>query len=195
MSTSGRRVWYRDPSLWTLIAANVVTIFLSLRERWEFATVLWVFFGQSLAIGAVGIMRILLGDSKGEYGYGVLDTFAGLVMNGASAVMFLLHYGAFHLIYAIVLRDFFGLPASEDRWWIVVGVGVFFIHHVASFFYHRFGKNAVYRQPMNAYARILPMHLSLLFFPVVRNAVVLFLLLRTGVDVLIHIFEHHEEQR
>ncbi len=93
---SGSR-WYRDPTLFSLVSANLVTILLALTQQWDLATVVWVYWGQSVAYGLVCCLRILAGESSKEYAHGWLDSVARFAANAASTVFFLLHYGALSL--------------------------------------------------------------------------------------------------
>lgn len=180
----------RDPSLWTLIFANIFTIVIAQLERWDFATVLWVYLGQSVAIGLVGMGRILFGETQTEYGGGTLDRVARFFENGMSSGVFLLYYGGFHLVYFLVLRDFFGFPPAEERGWILVGASVFFLHHAFSFVYHRWLSSDAQTRSIHPYVRILPLHLTLVLFSLARNAVLLFLVIRAVIDLSLHVFEH-----
>lgn len=181
---------FRDPSLWTLVFANVFTIVIAQLEKWDFVTTLWVYLGQSLAIGLVGVGRILVGETQTEYGRGALNGVARFLENCFSASVFLLHYGGFHLVFVLLLRDFFGFPAAQDRLWLLVGTAAFLLHHSFSFLYHRWWNRSADTTPVHPYTRILPMHLTLVLFPLVRNVGLLFLGIRALVDVGMHLHEH-----
>lgn len=191
---SGSR-WYRDPTLFSLVSANLVTMLLALTQHWDLATVVWVYWGQSVAYGVVCCLRLLAGESSKEYAHGWLDSAARFVANAASTLFFLLHYGAFHFIYADVLMRFQGLPPSSAYEPIAFGIGAFFLHHLGSFVFHRWGKREASQAFSNPYYRILPMHFFLVFAPVFREALLGFLLIRAGVDVATHVLEHRLQRK
>ena len=42
---------FRDPTLWSLVVSNAITIWLAVAQDWSLGTVLWVYWLQSLIIG------------------------------------------------------------------------------------------------------------------------------------------------
>ncbi len=179
---------YRDPSFWTLLAANGFAIFLAITQRWALETVLWVYWGQSVAIGVVGLFHLLVGSTKTEYGRGWLDSLGRFIENLFSALFFTFHYGVFHGIYAWFLNGFFpGAWRIMAEPLVLTGIAAFFLHHLYSFFYHRW-KPVQGAPEFDPYLRIIPMHFMLLAIPVFGGSVTIFLLLRTAVDLLSHVY-------
>jgi len=193
------RPW-RDISLWSLLAANAWILIFYLRENWSLGMILWIYWAQSVSIGVVNIIRIL---SLKDF------TTKGLRSNGQPvphtrkaqvemAAFFAFHYGLFHLIYAVFLIVFTvsgKFHGVIDLKVIIISSVLFFANHLFSFFYNRrldargLNLGAVLLYP---YARIIPMHLILIFgfFLEGFKALFFFMVLKTGADLVMHIVEH-----
>jgi hypothetical protein len=206
------------PPLVSLIAANLLTIVLAVLGNWDLATVVFIYWAQSVIIGIFAFLSILFADTSAmadrvtetttlpdgskQVRKGNPGTFK-VIMAG----FFALHYGGFHLGYYffIVGSGIFG-PVSLGDSGIALSCGLFFAIHAYSFLYHRKrGKAAVadmVQQFMGPYDRILPMHLTIIFGSIlitglgffgittVMPVLVLFLLLKTYADVAGHLKKH-----
>ena len=49
----------RDPSAWSLLAANLITIAVAVWERWDLAPLMWIYWGQSCIIGWFNFARMM----------------------------------------------------------------------------------------------------------------------------------------
>lgn len=186
----------RDPSLWLLCISNVVTIYFAFVEHWNPATVLLIYWFQSVIIGLFNFIRILQLTEFSTEGFGfngrpAAPTSATRLF---SAFFFLFHYGVFHLIYLgfIVMETFGEKPSVTEFRYILFTVGLFLITHFFSYlFYHHRDtqKQKIGSVMARPYARIIPMHLTLMF-GVFGGGLVLFLLVKTCVDVVMHVVEH-----
>jgi hypothetical protein len=119
------------------------------------------------------------------------------------ANFFALHYGFFHFGYLMFLVN----QSPDWRWWDVLGglaLGVSFAwNHRLSFQQNveadRQGTPNIGTLMFLPYARILPMHLTIIFGGTVAGggpvAVLLFGALKTAADVLMHYVEHRVLQR
>lgn len=206
------------PPLVSLIAANLLTIVLAVLGNWDLATVVFIYWAQSVIIGIFAFLSILftdtsamadsvtetttLPDGSKQVRKGNPGTFKVLM-----AGFFALHYGGFHLGYYffIVGSGIFG-PVDFSDPGIALSCGLFFAIHAYSFLYNRKrGKAAaadMMRQFMAPYDRILPMHLIIIFGSIiitgleffgittVTPVLVLFLLLKTYADVAGHLKKH-----
>ena len=184
-----------DLPLLSLLLANAVTIALALVQDWALGTVLAVYWFQSVTIGLFAFVR-LLGVPAGPDGQGRL---AGIALAGFFAV----HYGLFHLVYLVFLVSFAldGTYGAVDPLGIAAGCAVFFANHLVSFLWYRPREeataSAIFSEP---YARIVPMHLTIIVGAFVTAAVpgatgtrlvlLLFLLLKAGADVVAHQRKH-----
>ena len=185
----------QDLPLLSLLAANGVTILLALLQDWNLSTVLGVYWFQSVAIGFFTLVRLLAVPA----GDGGLSRLPSLLL----AAFFAVHYGLFHLVYLVFLTGFFlaGSVGDVDVPGITLGCAVFLVNHLVSFLWYRPREEAapaaIFAEP---YARILPMHLTIIgggfasaMLPGAagtRLVLLLFLLLKTGVDVAAHLKNH-----
>ena len=185
----------QDLPLLSLLAANGVTILLALLQDWNLSTVLGVYWFQSVAIGFFTLVRLLAVPA----GDGGLSRLPSLLL----AAFFAVHYGLFHLVYLVFLTGFFlaGSVGDVDVPGITLGCAVFLVNHLVSFLWYRPREEAapaaIFAEP---YARILPMHLTIIgggfasaMLPGAagtRLVLLLFLLLKTGVDVAAHLKKH-----
>lgn len=192
----------RDWSTVSLLGANLLTMGVALWEQWEAAWVLWTYWGQSLIIGVFSFLRILKLQRF---------TTAGLKINRKpvpptpqakrqAAFFFLSHYSVFHVSYAAFLLAQAPLRRG-DVWPLLVCQAAFLANHAFSFRYNLEADRARTRSLAGVmllpYARILPMHLTILIgFGWMQQTgfstelLLLFLGLKTAADLLAHVAEH-----
>jgi len=205
LSGQPRRNPFYDWSLWSLLLANGVTILLAVTQNWNVLALMWVYWSQSIVIGFLNFLRIRqLREFSTE----------GLIINGHPveptqetknhiARFFLLHYGGFHLGYFIFLSVFSltgilgnaagnGLDSADSKY-IVPTALLFLGNHVFSYFYNRpsdTGRQKIGTLMFYPYARIIPMHLTLILGVFLSGGLLLFLLLKTLADLIMHVVEH-----
>ncbi len=188
------------PDTWLLLFSNLTVIILAMVQGWNIVPLLWVYWWQSVIIGFFNWRRMKQ-----------LKKFStkGLKVNGHyvqptgktkknSSMFFLLHYGTFQLFYLIFLLTLSESIPSDVLLSAAVGIVIFLFNH---FFSYRYNLQKDLTSTPNIgtmmffpYLRVIPMHLiifigawagrgsgSELFF---------FLLLKTGVDLAMHIIEH-----
>ena len=189
---SKKRSFFSDPSFWLLIVTNLATIVLAIVQNWDISTVMWTYWSQSMIIALVNVMRMLALKNP---------SMKGIKINGKSAearkyskvsgaVFFLVHYGGFHLIYAMFLF-MYGLP---DMNIVLYASGIFLLNHLFSYFYNRARdeKNQSFAEIMvRPYSRIIPMHISIIFGSLLgAGALPFFLVLKSIADAFSHVSEH-----
>lgn len=207
MRESAGTGWF-DNSLRALIASNVATMIIALVEGWSLAPLLFIYWAQSVVIGAFHVRRILNLD---EF------TTTGLKMNGRPvtpgaeaqrqiAGFFAVHYGFFHLVYMVFVLTGInsdGGVASGAWWALAGGVLVFAVNHYFSYVQNREldrqGKPNIGTMLFLPYARILPMHLLIVMGATIggesRTALIIFIVLKTIADAIMHIVEHRALRR
>jgi hypothetical protein len=205
----------------SLIAANVVTISLAILGNWDLATVMFIYWAQSIIIGFFTVVALLGADTPALGA----DLSKPILERGGSAVssryvefyklllagFFCLHYGIFHWAYYtfIVESGLFGTVNFSDPG-IWFSCGLFFVNHLYSFitFRNRGPKGAMYvnEKFFTPYRRIIPMHLTIIFGSIVvlvlqvfgitstMPVLLLFLLLKTYTDITAHLDKHHQEE-
>lgn len=181
-----------------ILFSNAVTLAGALFQHWPALPVLAVYWGQSVAIGVLNVIRMLTlkefsTDGFRSGGRPVPPTRAGQV---STAKFFAFHYGVFHLVYALFL--FKGARMGHlDGWtpWIVAAnVAMFAAAHawplVTSGGQDYRGKPNLGVLMFYPYLRILPMHLAIILGSVFSSALPLFIVLKTGADLGMHAIEH-----
>jgi hypothetical protein len=189
-----------DVSAIALIAANLVTIAVAVVQRWPLADLLWVYWGQSCIIGFFNFLRILglrrFSTEHVRYNDEPVDATHQTKVH--LACFFAFHYGFFHYGYFVFLSWEVGAPVGGGLW-LAACLGTFLVNHGFSFV-HNFRRDRT-RCPnigtvmMFPYARIVPMHVMALaggFLVRGTFGLMLFLVLKTGADLVMHAIEHAE---
>jgi len=179
---SGSR-FFRDTSTTVLIFANVVTIIVAVAFKWNVIDVMWVYWAQSVIIGLIACFRMLL----------LKQIF--------TAGFFLIHYGGFHAGYFLFLY----FPEQPQTDIPVVGIAlcilIFLVNHAFSYWHNR--KRDMNRKPnigtlmFAPYVRIIPMHITIVFgsnYAESTGTLALFLVLKTIMDVIMHMVEHRNRR-
>ena len=187
-----------DGSVWSLVAANVIALGVAGYLGWSTASLMLVYWAQSVVIGAANVFRIL-----------ALDRFstANFTMNDRPvdptpatkrqvAAFFALHYGIFHLVYLMFLAsDSRGAPLFLPGFWACTAA--FAANHLWSYRYNRDldrqGTPNIGTLMFTPYLRIVPMHLTIIFGGLLVHTgagLLLFGALKTAADVAMHVVEH-----
>ncbi len=200
----------KDPSLLAILLGNLVSIVMALSFGWDMGQLLWVYWGQSVAIGVMNFWRmwtlkefstknLKMNDEP------VPETDAG---KKQVATFFAFHYGFFHFGYAAFLWQ--EAPLAEfsqtDIVLIIAAFSAFAGSHRFSLLYNT-GRDFKHKKPnigtlmFYPYLRIIPMHLVIVFFGSLSEfetsakMLLLFLGLKTLADVSMHIVEHRIFQK
>ncbi len=198
---------FRDASVVSLLIANMLTLGIALFEQWPIAMVLWVYWSQSVIIGVFNFVRMVglrefSTDGLSSNGKTVPETTAG---KWRTAIFFVLHYGFFHAAYAVFVGSVSTGLVRQDALWILTGAAFFLVNNLRSYCHaHRVdlkGRPNLGAMMMFPYARIVPMHLCIIFFgytienseggPVNWAVLAVFMLLKTGADVVMELVEQH----
>ena len=190
-----KRPFYTDLSLWVLILANGATIGYAVSRNWSLITILVVYWVQSVIIGSVNVVRILSLKKFSTEDFYINDkpVLPTEKTKRKTAYFFAFHYGFFHAIYAVFLLS---NAEGVNMYYVLLGGIVFFVDHFFSFLYNRKRDEEkirnIGRLMFFPYARIIPMHIVIVFCGAFSGAVplVLFLGLKTAADVVMHIVEH-----
>jgi hypothetical protein len=183
-----------------LLLSNIATITIALFEGWSPAEVMLVYWSQIVVIGFFNVLRMFrLGefstDGVGMNNQPVQPTPA---TKRSMAIFFAFHYGFFHFIYFAFLAADGALPRGVDLIPVAVCVAGFVVNHAVS--YRENAEEDLKRRPnigsmmFFPYVRIIPMHLTIIFGSIFAPgsawALVLFLSLKTGADLVMHLIEH-----
>jgi hypothetical protein len=206
----------------SLIFANLATIVLAILGNWDLATVMFIYWAQSIIIGIFTVVSLLGADTaalgadlgKPAGGLGrpekVSPRFVGCY-KCLLAGFFALHYGLFHWGYYafIVESGIFGtVNFADPSLWL--SCGFFFANHLYSHITYRHkgpkGSGYVSEEFFTPYQRIIPMHLTIIFGSIVifvlevigvrstMPVLVLFLLIKTYSDISAHLIKHYREE-
>lgn len=197
-------------SVLTMIAANIAVAAGALVFRIDPLTVIWAYWAESVAIGLLNVVRMLSlkeFDTSGVGGTGQRPP-ATTGLKVFLAIFFMFHYGFFHVVYAVFLAaalpEIFGGRAVNVLF-IVIGAFVLFASNCIGFLGDSLRQKREHTPPpnigavmMGPYARILPVHLTILlgaflgiivgFFSKAAAAIlllVLFTVLKISAEIII----------
>lgn len=187
-------------SVTSLLIANSIAIVLALYEDWDLQELMIIYWSQSVIIGYFSFRRMR--DLKEFSTKGVSSNGRKLQptedTKRSMSFFFALHYGTFHLVYlAFMFTD--GIESLRgDLLFLGLCIAAFLVNHCYSYVEHR--EMDATRKPnigtimFFPYARILPMHLTILaggaFGSTSTPVLLLFLGLKTLADVIMHKVEH-----
>ncbi len=187
-----------------ILLSNVLVIIYALVDGWDLPLMMVIYWAQSVIIGIFHFFRILLLRSFSTDGFTSSGKCVPETAEGkrSTALFFAVHYGFFHLVYA----TFLFLPniraVAEGGFWILVSVAGFLAGHAYSFYQNvradLAGRPNLGIMMFLPYARILPMHLTIIFGSQVQpgtGSLLLFSGLKTFADYVMHIVEHRVLQK
>jgi hypothetical protein len=206
------------PPVITLLCSNIITIVLAVAGNWDAATVLFIYWAQSIIIGIFTVISLIRADTAAltadisrsaeeNVSVGMMNRYFARYYKYFIAGFFTLHYGLFHVVYYefIVDSGFFGVVdfSSPEVW---ASCGLFFVNHLYSSLYYRHderkGGGYIAEEFTYPYSRIFPMHLTIIFGAIIVSVlsaagiestlpvVVLFLVLKVYADLMMHIKKH-----
>jgi len=188
-----------DAALYGILLGNAFTLAGALWQHWPAAPILWIYWGQSVAIGLINVIRILSLHEFSTSGFTsggrpVPETPASKV---STALFFSVHYGMFHLVYAVFLASgkFAGAFPAAATWTVWGNIATFAVAHAIPLV--KGGGNDLRQKRPNLgslmfypYLRIIPMHLTIIFGSMLpQGALPLFIVLKTGADAGMHAIE------
>lgn len=181
-----------------LILANFVPLAGIFLFGWDAVTILVLYWLESVIIGGLNVIKIL---SVRE-----ADSKSTLFSNVFTAGFFSVHYGMFTWGHGTFLKEIFGaeslvsgLPSGGPVFWAALS---FLVSHLISMFINFYGKKEYLgrspnEQMMQPYGRVFVMHLVVLLggflvqsFGAPVMAVMMLIVLKTGIDLAAHKKEH-----
>jgi Family of unknown function (DUF6498) len=188
-----------DRSLLALLAANLAALAVAYATGMSLRELMLVYWIQSVIIGVSSFLRILNLNRFDTANFRINDQPVAETVASKRKVagFFLLHYGIFHAVYfGFVAFDARGTLGSPGPYFLCALV--FALNHGYSLV-HNIRRDAAGRPNIGTlmflpYARILPMHLTILFGAHLSGGVGTFFLfgaLKVFADVVMHTVEHH----
>ena len=221
-NSENKKFW--DKSTKILVLSNIVTIIFALSEGWDLNNVLWVYWFQSIIIGYFNYKRILKLENFTTENLRMNDQPVSPTENSKKQIanFFLMHYGLFHLGYFLFLMSDFSLSfkGSYLGFSFIIAISSFIVSIITFYFNHKTSFELNYQEDLKSkvnigtlmfmpYARIIPMHLIIIFagnlatsninisvngviVPIFSAFTMLFFLsLKTIADVIMHKVEHN----
>jgi hypothetical protein len=198
------RLNLRDISLLPLLLSNGLAIWWAARDHLNLQTVMMIYWAQSVAIGAVNVLRILALREYSTEDFrlgGPLSPSAGTKLKIAG--FFTLHYGFFHVVYLVFIL----VAMTRGRLdvnvpFVLYGAALFAGTDLAALVLHwnaeTRGRN-IGRVMFAPYARIVPMHLAIILggFVNFHPGLTLWLFqgLKSIADVVTHLLQHRLKAR
>lgn len=213
------------PPVISLVFSNLLVITLAVFEGWDFTTVMFIYWVQSLIIGLFTMVRLLFADTaliaeelaaaqaQAQEG-DVRDTGRLRIwgMKIGVSVFFVVHYGLFNLFYFVLFigsESFGTLDTVQPAIW--APIVIFFLNHLFSMLYYwkgeKKGGQFIANSILLPYIRIIPMYLTLMIggfitglfqlagFTTLLPMLVVFLALKAYMDIRMHIVMHGMEAR
>ncbi len=186
-----------DGSVFALIGTNIFVLILAMLLGWRLIDMMLVYWLQSVVIGIANVFRMLSLDefSTDEFTMNNRAVEPTPETKRSVAGFFALHFGGSHLVYFFFLMSGeFGDPRLGPD--LLICAGAFAVNHWYSYQYHvasdRSGKPNIGTLMFTPYARVIPMHMTIIFGSVLgAGGVLLFGILKTIADAMMHQFEHH----
>ena len=197
--------WTADGSVWSLIAANVLALGVSYYQGWSTASLMMLYWGQSVVIGVANVFRMLALDRFSTENFTMNDQPVDPTpaTKRQVAAFFALHYGIFHAVYlGFLLGDAHGAPLFAPWFWVCTAG--FAANHLWSYRYNRDldrqGTPNIGTLMFTPYIRIVPMHMTIIMGGVLaiggtQAGLLLFGALKTLADVAMHAVEHQQLTR
>lgn len=194
-----------DPSLWGIVLSNLVAIALAYVQNWPLAEIMWVYWGQSVIIGVMNVIRMLRLKEFSTEGLKMNDRPVPETMGAKRqvATFFAFHYGFFHLVYAGFLWGEMPLNTAgfEKMIFMLLCLSMFvgshsfsLLHNAQADFRHK--KPNLGTLMFYPYLRIIPMHLAIIFGSQIEAlGLLIFMGLKTFADAGTHMVEHHLFQK
>ncbi|HRI19848.1 MAG TPA: DUF6498-containing protein [Panacibacter sp.] len=186
--------YFTNPSLLFLIAGNLYCIWYYENHPGGFATIVWIYWLQSIIIGFFNFLDLLTIKNYDATDFKINNEPVTEKNSGCIAWFFLLHYGFFHLGYCIFLLIDFGI-STVDKNFLLLGAGAFLMESLLGFIKRRQLENeikpnigSIFFLP---YLRILPMHLMILLpaFTGIQPSLI-FLILKMAADIFSYMLFH-----
>ncbi|PIN98497.1 MAG: hypothetical protein COT90_03925 [Candidatus Diapherotrites archaeon CG10_big_fil_rev_8_21_14_0_10_31_34] len=201
-----------DSSAKVLILSNLITIVLAVVFSWSVFVIVWIYWFQSVIIGFFNFIRIITLENRLILGEQLNQiTSLGKIFLG---FFFVFHYGIFHLVYLVFLVSitfvfplFGGNSVAVDFGYVFLVAIIFFLNHLFSYIKFKDSpkKYTAGSLMFFPYIRIIPMHIIIIVLvqgfvidlsgasAATSSVLVLFLLMKTAADLIMHSIEHKEQ--
>ena len=194
-----------DRSIVPLLLSNFLTIAWAMFEGWRIVDVMLVYWVQSVVIGYFNYHRIMDLQEFSTENFSINNRQPEPTPKTKKHVagFFALHYGTFHAAYLAFFLSSESGEITLSSIGIIACVVAFILNHRYSY---RYNKERDSQRVPNIgtimffpYVRILPMHITIGIAASMGSesptALLIFLLLKTAADVIMHMIEHADARR
>jgi hypothetical protein len=159
----------KNPSAWMLVFANTAVAASVIINNQNILFLLWAYWTQSVVIGVFNFVHILTLKDFSSEGFTIAGNKTPENQKISTAFFFLVHYGFFHLVYAIFLFSFsstLGNGIPINFMFLLYSSAIFFCNYLAEFL---FTKKSTEEKPnigvlmFAPYKRIIPIHITIIF--------------------------------
>ncbi len=171
-----------------------MTIGLTFRYQFDLDELMLIYWLQSVAIGVSFFIRMSLSVGRP----GPVGDFSDASDRGFMLLFFPVHFGLFHILYLAFVKPA-AFPALLSP--LVLCAAAFVLCHVYSL-WQNIGRDRVAGAHFATlfwlpYARVIPMHFTIIFGKQIgaERGLLLFLVLKTFADLVMHAVEHHVLRR
>jgi hypothetical protein len=194
-----------DRAVLGILASNALTLAIALWQDWPLVLLLWPYWLQSVIIGWYARRRILALTRFSTEGFrmGGRAVEANEATRRSTANFFAIHYGFFHFGYLVFIAaisavGLFGRRPGLGDFALValLGVAFWWAHrdsHRRNLAADVAGERNIGTLMFLPYLRVFPMHVTIILGGMLGGgpwALLLFTVLKTGADVLMHVVEH-----
>jgi Family of unknown function (DUF6498) len=123
---------FSGPSIYFLIGGNLYCIWYYQDHPGSFATIVWIYWFQSVIIGFFNFLDLLTVRNYDSGEVTLNGNAAGGGDKGCTAWFFLLHFGGFHLAYGVLLLVKHNILQVDQLVWML-GVAAFFMESIFNF--------------------------------------------------------------
>ena len=187
--------YFTNSSFLLLLTGNGYCIWYYQNHTDGFATVVWIYWLQSVIIGLFNFADLLTIKNFDGGSFKLNNAPINQNNKGCMAFFFLVHYGGFHLGYAIFLMIDIGI-LHVDKIFLLIGMAAFLMESLSGFIKRKQQEPKttvnIGRLFFLPYLRVVPMHLMILIpkFTGIK-ASLLFLVLKMMADILSFILYQH----
>jgi hypothetical protein len=195
-----------SPSLISLIFVNLIPVYGVLCLHWELFYILFLYWLESAIVGFFTILKIIKAEGKGPSNFQINNESAKQYSKGFVVCFFIIHYGIFMAAHGVFIFVLFK-PKVFYPQDVLLAFIFLFISHGISYIFNFLGKGeyketSFTQQMMQPYGRILVMHITVILagFAIVKFsiagpiALVVMVMLKTGIDLGAHLAEHKKFQ-
>ena len=191
-------------ALVSLILANLVPLVGVLYFNWNLATIIFLYWLESLVIGAINVPKLLITANHRGYISKFLPNKPGSSPAYDAALAYLIIYFMFALVVYVMMYRIVDMSTLDFKA-ALYSFEVFIISHAISFFRNflrdeEYKRNSVLYQFFAPYKRVLIIAAAVLAgshlierYDGALVAVVALIIIKIALDVITHLFEHRKK--